>query len=208
MRDDRPEPRTETRHEFPSSEPLSVFPSEKDQHEDSFLLGVRETAERGDPAAQYRLGLALFQEHRESGDREVLEEALRWLNEAANQGHARAQFALGAMYEEGRGVIQDYVEAAKWFRKAADQAESDALYRLGRMSEEGKGGPKDMVEAYVWFNLAAARGETRAELARDRARALISEKEVAEAQERARVLDQAMSESKKTDTDRSGAADQ
>ena len=48
-------------------------------------------------------------------------EAVKWYRKAAEQGHARAQYSLGFMYYNGRGVPQDYAEAMKWYRKAADQ---------------------------------------------------------------------------------------
>ena len=34
----------------------------------------------------------------------------------AEQGYAYAQYNLGVMYENGRGVRQDYAEAVKWYR--------------------------------------------------------------------------------------------
>ena len=36
------------------------------------------------------------------------------MREAAEQGDAFAQFALGFMYDHGRGVAQDDAEAVKW----------------------------------------------------------------------------------------------
>jgi len=41
-----------------------------------------------------------------------------------------AQFNLGTMYENGRGVTTDKVLAAQWYRKAADQGYAPALQRL------------------------------------------------------------------------------
>jgi TPR repeat protein len=37
-------------------------------------------------------------------------EAARWYRKAADQGHAGAQFNLGAMYADGQSVSQDYVQ--------------------------------------------------------------------------------------------------
>ena len=39
------------------------------------------------------------------------------VGKAADQGYALAQALLGAMYETGSGVPQDYAQAASWFRK-------------------------------------------------------------------------------------------
>ena len=42
-------------------------------------------------------------------------EAVRWYRLAAEQGHAGAQFFLGGMYANGRGVLEDSVLAHMWF---------------------------------------------------------------------------------------------
>jgi TPR repeat protein len=83
-----------------------------------------------------------------------LEDGLRSL---AEQGNAVAQTALGDRYDEGQGVLQDYVEAVKWYRKAAEQGNADAQDALARMYVQGQGVPKDLVQAHMWFNLAASR---------------------------------------------------
>ena len=41
----------------------------------------------------------------------------------AEKGNAPAQFNLGLMYDNGRGVPKDEAEAVKWYRKAADQGD-------------------------------------------------------------------------------------
>ena len=145
-------------------------------------------AENGDPDAQYSLGYALFREYLEQESREALLAARRWLTEAAEQGHTRAQLQLGKMYEKGRGVIQDNVVAFEWFRQAAEQGEAEAMLWLGRMYEGEHGIPKDLITAYVWLNLAAARGETKAEVHRDMVRLRIPDK-ITDAQKRSRILD-------------------
>ena len=48
--------------------------------------------------------------------------ALRLLQPLADQGYAGAQGALGVMYDNGRGVPQDYAEAHKWFNLSAARA--------------------------------------------------------------------------------------
>ncbi len=51
--------------------------------------------------------------------------------QAAEQGDAKAQFNLGVMYSDGRGVPQNDAEAVKWFRLAAEQGDASAQYNLG-----------------------------------------------------------------------------
>jgi TPR repeat protein len=48
---------------------------------------------------------------------------VRWYRKAAEQGHAKAQCNLGAMYVGGRGVTQDYVRAHMWFNIAGANGE-------------------------------------------------------------------------------------
>ena len=59
--------------------------------------------------------------------------ALQELTPAANGGNANAQFMLGMMYLDGRGVAQDDAAAARWLRRAADQGHPSAQGRLGQM---------------------------------------------------------------------------
>ena len=77
---------------------------------------------------------------------------------AADQGYAGAQFNLGFMYANGRGVAKDEVEAVKWLRKAADQGNANAQSNLGNMYWVGNGVVKDELEAYKWFLLSGAQG--------------------------------------------------
>ncbi|MEO5348244.1 MAG: sel1 repeat family protein [Magnetococcus sp. YQC-3] len=84
------------------------------------------------------------------------------LTDAAN-GNADAQFNLGWMYYNGKGVKQSYQEAGKWLRKAADQGDVSAQYVLGWMCEQGRGLPQDYREAAKWFRKAAEQGDARSQ---------------------------------------------
>ena len=77
---------------------------------------LRRDAERGDPAAEYKLGLAYDVG---VGAPQDLAQAAAWYERAAEQGHAGAQFSLGLMYANGRGVPQDLVRAHMWLNLAA-----------------------------------------------------------------------------------------
>jgi TPR repeat protein len=56
-------------------------------------------------------------QEREKSDKE----AFKWYHLAAVQGYARAQFKLGEMYQEGRGVKKSKTQALKWYQLAANQ---------------------------------------------------------------------------------------
>jgi TPR repeat protein len=73
----------------------------------------------------------------------------------AETGDATAQYQIGTLYAEGKGVARDDVIAASWFRKAAEKGNANAQYDLGASYAEGLGVKKDDVEAAAWFRRAA-----------------------------------------------------
>jgi len=105
-------------------------------------------ANAGDPEAQNRL--ASFYSFGAGGAPQDYREAAVWRRKAAEQGHVRAQYLLGAAYRRGQGMPQDDVEAVAWWRKAAEQANVDAQYNLGVMYYNGTGVPQNDGEAYLW----------------------------------------------------------
>ena len=50
---------------------------------------------------------------------------MRWYRSAADQGFAVAQYNLGFMYANGRGLTQNYVDAYLWFNLASARASGD-----------------------------------------------------------------------------------
>ena len=77
----------------------------------------------------------------------------------AEQGDSDAQFKLGNMYHDGKGVAQqDYSEALKWYRKAADQGNANAQFKLGLMCAEADGVLQNYAEAVKWYRKAAEQG--------------------------------------------------
>ena len=73
-----------------------------------------------------------------------------------------AQYALGVMYANGKGVGKNEVEAAKWYRKAAEQGYALAQNNLGLMYQFGKGVEKDEIKAIQWFKKAAEQWDLKA----------------------------------------------
>jgi TPR repeat protein len=58
-----------------------------------------------------------------------------WLRRAALQGHTEAEYQLGVMYLEGRGVAQDFDEALGWFVRAARKGHPQAMQVVRRVQE-------------------------------------------------------------------------
>ena len=81
----------------------------------------------------------------------------------AEQAEAEAQYNLGVMYTNGRGVLKDDKQAVKWYRKAAEQGESDAQYNLALMYSKGDGVLKDYKQAVKWFRKSAEQGFANAQ---------------------------------------------
>ena len=117
--------------------------------------------------------------------------AVSWYRKAADQGHAGAQYNLGAAYRNGQGVSQDYAAAVSWYRKAANRGNASAQYNLGVMYRRGEGVRQDYVQAYKWIILSTSR-TTRADLRvertsmRDRVGASMTPQQIAAAQRLAR----------------------
>ena len=102
----------------------------------------------------------------------------------ADQGVAAAQFDLGFMYANGRGVPQNYGQAFFWYREAADQGYAYAQDEVGSMYATGRGVPRDYKLAYMWFDLAASReGDATIPInGRDEVAARMTPAQIAEAQ--------------------------
>lgn len=63
-------------------------------------------------------------------------EAARWFGKAADAGHTEAQFNLGLMYDNGQGVVQDYVLAHFWLNLAASSSSGEDQKRRVKARDE------------------------------------------------------------------------
>ena len=90
-------------------------------------------------------------------------EAVEWYQIAAEQGEARAQYDLGLMYANGKGVPKDASEAVKWYLKAAVQGYVSAQNTLGWRYLKGEGVLQDASEAEKWYQRAAKQGNVDAQ---------------------------------------------
>jgi len=112
----------------------------------------------GSPSPEQRLGdgIAAYQR----GDDAT---ALRILRPLAEAGEPEAQYLVGRLYQQGRGVAQDEAEAIRWYRKAAEREHPGAQFELGRAYDEGVIVPQDDAEAARWYEQAARRGHSEAQ---------------------------------------------
>ena len=94
-------------------------------------------------------------------------ESERWFRRAAELGDPIAMINLGAMYELGNHVKEDYAQAASWYRQASGKGDASATYNLARMYERGHGVPKDLAKAKELYQKAAAKGNSDARIRLD-----------------------------------------
>jgi TPR repeat protein len=80
--------------------------------------------------------------------------------QSAEQGDAKAQAKLGAMYILGSGVEKDEQKAAEWMLKAANQGYIEAEVIVAAMYDRGMGVKNDVKMATQWYEKAAAQGHT------------------------------------------------
>ena len=97
-----------------------------------------------------------------------------------------AQNNLGAMFEEGEGVLQDNKIAIKWYTVSSDQGHATAQYNLGVMYENGKGVLQDYVKAHMWYNISASNGTDTSGKNRDIIAEEMTPSQIEEAQKLAR----------------------
>jgi len=113
-----------------------------------------------------RPSIAIVTEYRKAVDaykKEDYKTSYKLILPLAKKGFAQAQYNLGVMYGNGRGVTKDYSKAIKWWNLAADQGNGKAQINLGWMYEMGKGVPKDAQKAANWYQLASNQGHAKAQ---------------------------------------------
>jgi TPR repeat protein len=81
--------------------------------------------------------------------------ALKVWGDLAAKGDARAQFNLGVLYDDGRGVAENTQTAIGWWQKAAENGYRQAQHNLGLVYLFGRGAERDY--ASTSRNTASAR---------------------------------------------------
>jgi TPR repeat protein len=122
--------------------------------------GVRRDAAAGSALAAFSLG-TIYEDGAPRVARDLGKAASSY-RQAAGQCFVSAQYRLGRLYADGRGVARDVNQAMQWLRKAADQGDADAQIALGTLLTRNGADPTDVVEAHMWLNLAASRWKDEA----------------------------------------------
>ena len=122
-------------------------------------------ARAGDSEAQYTCGsvaLALIDDTPAEKD-SLINEAVYWYTESAEQGNAKAQEQLGFMYLKGIGVKKDATKAVKLFAAASEKDDAKAQYFLGQAYLHGDGIEKNENKSFVLFKKSAEQGHVDAQ---------------------------------------------
>lgn len=122
------------------------------------LLWYERGADLGSPNAAYEIGWIY-------GNLEPINyiDAMRWYRIAASHQHREAQSSIGALYEGGLGVEQDYVLAAYWYKLASEAQLPRAQYQLARLFLSGHGVEQDAERAASLMASAARGGDPQAQ---------------------------------------------
>lgn len=108
------------------------------------LENIQKLSIKEDAKSQYELG----QIYRKNGEDK---KAFEYFQKSANQGYYRAEFILGYMYDQGKGVEKNIQRAIQWYEKSANQGNPYAYYNLGTMYLNGKEVKKDYQKAVEFF---------------------------------------------------------
>ena len=81
----------------------------------------------------------------------------------AEGGDPVAQYNLGMLRRDGRGVEQDYAIAARWYGLAAEQGDASAQLDLADLYAEGSLGETDAAMAADFYRRAALQGLAEAQ---------------------------------------------
>ena len=117
------------------------------------LPRLKQIAENGSSTAQARMSWLLDDNpFRQEPSQEQIEDAIRYLKMAAQQGHAEAMISLADRLYEGNGIPQDKSKAANWFRLIIDYHYGHSytptiMLNLAKILYEGDGVLQDKTEA-------------------------------------------------------------
>ena len=139
-----------------NGEVLAKMDDKYKEHQDEQLLNkVKTLAEEKDYFACGVLGNYYL----ENG---CFDEAIKWIEIAAENGNGLAQCFLGHCYDEGIGVEQNIEKAISWYKKAAIEGITAAQVFLGIVYGDGDGVEANEKEAFKWYKIASDNNDSSA----------------------------------------------
>ena len=83
-------------------------------------------------------GEALYAKGRKHHESKNYDQAMKWLQKAAEQGHAGARLQVATMRANGQGVAKNLKESVTWYRMAAERGLARAQIELGYLLDIGR----------------------------------------------------------------------
>jgi TPR repeat protein len=78
-------------------------------------------------------------------------EAVSWYRKSAEQNFSDAEYNLGAMYEDGKGVTVDLEEAFRWYRRGAEDGSTGSMAAYARFLLNGVAGEPNESDGIKWL---------------------------------------------------------
>jgi len=121
---------------------------------------LKARAESGDSPARFQLAQFLLTENPSTPGFEL---ALTWLRSAVAENSPYYEFIFGYLFEQGRGIPQDYSAAARYYEAASLQGYAPAQNNLGSLYQHGLGVQKDSSKAFELYLLSARQADPAAQ---------------------------------------------
>ena len=137
-----------------------------DKTRENMFFWMHEAAVGGWAQAQYEVAVFCYEG---KGVVANSQQALFWLEKAAENNHVLAQRFLGALYVNGANaggkvtVKPDPKKGAAWYLRAAYNDDGPSQAVLGSLYMAGTGLEKDSIQAIRWNRMAAAKGQAGAQ---------------------------------------------
>ncbi len=124
---------------------------------------LREKADQGEPAAQFRLGV-MYETGEYPAIPKSLKKAAEYYEKAADQGYMPAKNKMAVIYYHGlAGYEKDVTKSIALFKEAADSGRADSRFMLGSLYLKGvEGLDKDVKEGTRLIYTAALKGNEMA----------------------------------------------
>ncbi|WP_082130329.1 tetratricopeptide repeat protein [Kiloniella spongiae] len=120
----------------------------------ALLLIAPQVSDAGD----YEDGIAAYR----AGE---YDKAIKLLNNAGNNGNAKAQYYLSVLYEGGSGIGKDMESSLHWLKRAAEGGMVEAQRNLGAFFHDDIDDPDDdLDQAIYWYQRAASQGDLTGQL--------------------------------------------
>ncbi len=143
--------------------------------DDGWLMRWKVESGRGNVESTYKIAKYYMA-------RGIYKAGIDWYTNAAEHGHAQAEYELADMYMNGDKVAKSFDTALYWYRRSASNGNAYAQAKLGHMYEHGGIIEKNPVQALRWLKLAVANGNLDAALELNELESSMTQEQIAEAE--------------------------